>query len=115
LENQFSQRIEFRIAKYGYEYRSLANISGSYDKIIKRYTPLLAIIYHKHFYNNVLVNPVCHPYFSNIYNLAKNDRLRYRGTLEKFKTHVPEMGEDMFYREMDGPSNVSDLIKQLEL
>jgi hypothetical protein len=95
--NPYSQRIEFRLTKNNSPYRTIKNISGSYADIIKRYIPYLAILYHNHFGENILVNCENHPCFGEIYTLAQEDRSRYTGNLERMVSHYPSDKELRFF------------------
>jgi hypothetical protein len=96
--NPYSQRIEFCLAKYNCPYRTINNINGSYNEIIARYIPYLAIIYHKYLYGNMIVDTREHPFFDMIYKLAGNNRCRYTGNLEKTVPHHAGKSEEKFYQ-----------------
>jgi hypothetical protein len=81
-------RIEFRLTRSNSPYLAIANIDGTYEEIIQRFTPLLSILYNKYFSGKVLVdtNQNTHPYFSAIYGRAKEGKLRYtQDDLLKYK------------------------------
>jgi len=95
--NKYSQRIEFRLAKYNCPYRTLGNLIGSQHDILTRYIPYLAILYYRFFKSSIIVNSKDHPYFTNILLLSKNEIVRYRGSLEKITTHKPSQNEIIFF------------------
>jgi hypothetical protein len=98
--SKYSQRIEFRLAKYNCQYRTLNNLKGTGYEVMFRYTPYLAVLFNRHLRKNVLINPKDHPYFSNILLLSEKDIKRYTGTLEKYSTHETSSGEEMFFNYM---------------
>lgn len=100
ITNNYSQRIEFRLTKYNCPYRTLNNLIGSQDNIITKYTPYLAILYHRFFEHNIIINPKDHPHLTNILFLSNNKLERYRGVLEKRKIHKPSEKELIFFRNM---------------
>jgi len=98
--NKYSQRIEFRLAKYNCLYRTLGNLIGSQNNIIMRYIPYLAILYYRFFESSIIINPKDHPYFTKILVLSMNKMERYRGSLEKVKTHKSSQNEILFFNNM---------------
>jgi len=97
FSNKYSQRIEFRLTKYNCPYRTLENLMGSQHNIITRYIPYLAILYHNFFLRSIFINPIDHPYFSNILLLSQREIKRYRGPLGKKETHKPSQEEINFF------------------
>jgi hypothetical protein len=73
----YRNRIEFRLTRKGSQYLAIENINGNYDEIIHRFIPLLGIQYYKYFYDVIYVNSNEHPYFTAIYEKAKEERKRY--------------------------------------
>jgi hypothetical protein len=100
LSNKYSQRIEFRLAKYNCPYRTLKNLMGSQHDIVTRYIPYLAILYRRFFLRNIIIVPTNQPYFATILLSSQKEIERYRGPLEKKKPHKPSEQEINFYSNM---------------
>jgi hypothetical protein len=97
-ENPYKLRIEFNLTKYNSRNITLGDLSGSYDEVITRYTPYLAVLYFREFYGNVIVNDVEHPHFNKIYQLAAKGQKRYTGNeLEKVTKQKKDTEIDNFW------------------
>jgi hypothetical protein len=96
--NPYSQRIEFRLTKNNSPYRTINNISGTAKSVIERYAPYLAIVYHNHFLENVIIDAKEHPCFERIYQMAQKGRSRYTGNLEKMVSYKPSNEELLFFQ-----------------
>jgi hypothetical protein len=100
-ENPYKHRIEFNLTKYNSRNITLGDLSGSYDEVINRYTPYLAVLYSRFLYGNVLVNDLEHPHFNKIYQQAANGQKRYTGTeLEKVNKQVDNPEINNFWKTM---------------
>jgi hypothetical protein len=81
---QNSTRIEFRLCRNNSEYLNMNNFYGYIDDVIKRYVPLLAIIYTNYFKGNVDIHvPKAYKHLSRIVKKGEENKHRYRGKLEK--------------------------------
>jgi hypothetical protein len=82
MENPYKYRIEFRLkAENSRKVLAVGNLNGNYSSVVNYYSEYLARRFHVFFYDliSVNVNPEEHPFFSRIYDEAKEDRERCTG------------------------------------
>jgi hypothetical protein len=85
-KNLYIMRIEFVLKRNrNTNYLTFNNMNGNYSNIIESFIPYLAKLYKKYFLNNVLVNPINHPYFIKIYSLANCESIMKNKSLGNSK------------------------------
>jgi hypothetical protein len=89
-------RIEARLSRENCPYLDLANLSGNYEDIFKRFLPFLAVLFYNHLYSHVEVKGKANTYWTRLVRNAKKGKTRYidRGKLKKSEPvqEIPKNG-----------------------
>jgi hypothetical protein len=109
--NPFKIRLEFNLDRSNDGRMSLENIGGTYDGMIRRFTPLLAIKYKKYLADCIdIQDDGLHPYFSGILENTTSAKkyLRDRGLANRQtdRYRIPR------YTEVNGPSRLDNEIRK---
>jgi len=76
-EMNVEYRIEARLTRDNCTYLDLANLTGTYEDIFKRFKPLLAVMYYKYLYGCVEVVGKSNTYFQRLMREVQKEKLKY--------------------------------------
>jgi len=94
-EMNVEYRIEARLTRDNCTYLDLANFSGTFEDIFKRFKPLLAVLYYKYLYGYVEVIGKSNTYFSRLMRQVEKEKTKYfnRNRLKKSEL-IHDINED---------------------